>query len=63
MMRVAEYAKKLKMSVQALKLALQQDNYQLGQVAKTSENSWTYWIDRNRLEKFLKKDLQWEIYF
>ena len=58
MMRVAEYAKKLKMSVQALKLALQQDNYQLGQVAKTSENSWTYWIDRNRLEKFLKKDLQ-----
>lgn len=57
-MRIAEYAKKLKMNVQALKLALQQDNYQFGQVAKTSENSWTYWIDRNRLEKFLKKDLQ-----
>ena len=58
MMRIAEYAKKLKMSVQALKLALQQDNYQFWQVTKTSENSWTYWIDRNRLEKFLKKDLQ-----
>ena len=58
MMRIAGYAKNLKMNVQALKLALKQGDYQFGKVTKTSENNWIYWIDRNRLEKFLKKDLQ-----
>lgn len=57
-MKVDEAAKKLEMNVQTLRLALQQDKFPFGRAIKTSENRWTYWIDRNRLEKFLKGDLR-----
>lgn len=53
-MLVSEAAKKLKMSTQTLRLALQQEKFDFGRAIKTSPKRWTYVIFENRLEDFLK---------
>lgn len=53
-MLVSDAAKKLKMNTQTLRLALQQGLFPFGVAVKTSENRYTYYINRNRLEKYLE---------
>lgn len=53
-MLVESAAKKLGMSTQTLRLALQQGKFDFGVAVKTSENRWTYYINPARLENYLK---------
>lgn len=53
-MLVSEAAKKLGMSTQTLRLALQQGLFDFGTAVKTSENRWTYYINPTRLESYLE---------
>jgi hypothetical protein len=53
-MLVEEAAKKLGMSTQTLRLALQQGKFNFGVAVKTSENRWTYYINPTRLQKYLE---------
>lgn len=53
-MLVSEAAKKLGMSTQTLRLALQQDKFSFGKAIKTSENRWTYYINPMRLHRYLE---------
>lgn len=53
---VAESAKKLGMSAQGLRIALQRGRFsQFGQAWKNDEK-WSYYINRNRLEQYLKAE-------
>lgn len=54
LMLVESAAKKLGMSTQTLRLALQQGKFDFGVAVKTSENRWTYYINPARLENYLK---------
>ena len=54
LVRVEDAAKKLKINVQTLRLALQQDKFSFGVAVKTSEKRWTYYIHPTRLEKYIK---------
>ncbi|MBR5298540.1 MAG: hypothetical protein IKU29_11855 [Parabacteroides sp.] len=51
---VEEAAKKLGMSTQTLRLALRQRLFNFGEAVKTSENRYTYYINEQRLENYLK---------
>ncbi len=53
-MLVEHAAKKLGMSTQTLRLALQQQLFPFGVAVKTSEKRWTYYINPMRLENYLK---------
>lgn len=53
-MLVSEAAKKLNMSTQTLRLALQQNKVPFGIAVKTSENRYTYKIFEHRLEQYVK---------
>lgn len=53
-MLVSEAAKKLGMSTQTLRLALQQGRFDFGTAIKTSERRWTYYINPNRLSQYLE---------
>jgi len=53
-MLVEKAAKRLGMSTQTLRLALQQGKFDFGVAVKTSENRWTYYINPARLESYLK---------
>ena len=53
-MLVSEAAKKLGMSTQTLRLALQQKVFPFGTAIKTSPNRWTYYINERQLENYLK---------
>lgn len=55
-MLVEEAAKKLKMSTQTLRVALQQNKFPFGTAIKTTENRWTYYINDARLERYLIGD-------
>lgn len=57
-MLVSEAAKKLGMSTQTLRMALQQGLFPFGVAIKTSENRYTYKIFDNRLEKYLEGDYE-----
>ena len=52
-MLVSEAAKKLGMSTQTLRLALQQGLFPFGRAVRTSEKRYTYYINPMRLEKYL----------
>ncbi len=53
---VAESAKKLGMSAQGLRIALQRGRFsQFGQAWK-NDTKWTYFINRNRLEEYIKQE-------
>ena len=53
---VAEASKKLEMSPMALRIALRQQKFsQFGQAWKNDEK-WSYYINRNRLEQYLKAE-------
>lgn len=55
-MTVAEAAKKLEMSPMALRIALRQGKFsQFGEAWKNDEK-WTYYINRARLEQYLKAE-------
>lgn len=47
-------AKRLGMSTQTLRLALQQGLFPFGVAVKTSENRYTYKIFQKRLEKYIE---------
>lgn len=49
-----EAAKRLGMSTQTLRLALQQNLFPFGVAVKTSKNRYTYAIFETRLEKYLE---------
>lgn len=53
-MLVEEAAKKLGMSTQTLRLALQQRLFNFGVAVKTSEKRWTYYINPQRLNYYLE---------
>lgn len=53
-MLVSEAAKKLGMNTQTLRLALQQKLFPFGVAIKTSENRFTYYINENQLENYVK---------
>lgn len=57
-MLVSEAAKQLGMNTQTLRLALRQGLLPIGIATKTSENRYTYTIFEERLEKYLKGELQ-----
>jgi hypothetical protein len=59
-MLVEEAAKKLGMSTQTLRLALQQGLFPFGQAIRTSEHRFVYYINPMRLEKYLKGDDMYE---
>lgn len=52
-MLVSDAANRLGMTTQTLRLALQQNRFSFGTAIKTSENRWTYYINRTRLERYL----------
>lgn len=52
-MLVSEAAKELGMNTQTLRLGLQQDKFPFGVAIRTSENRYTYYVNRNRLERYL----------
>lgn len=52
-MLVEEAAKKLGMNPQTLRMALQQNKFDFGVAVKTSENRWTYYINKRKLETYL----------
>ena len=55
-MTVAEAAKKLEMSPMALRIALRQQKFsQFGQAWK-NDTKWSYYINRNRLEEYIKQE-------
>lgn len=56
-MLVSEAAKQLGMNTQTLRLALQQQLFPFGVAVKTSENRFTYYINENQLENYLKGGL------
>ena len=53
-MLVSEAADKLGMNTQTLRLALQQRLFPFGVAVKTSENRYTYYINKQRLERYLE---------
>lgn len=53
-MLVEQAAKRLGMSTQSLRLALQQGLFDFGVAVKTSENRYTYYINPKRLEQYLE---------
>ncbi len=54
MVTVAEAAKKLGMGVQTLRLALQQELFDFGVAVKTKPTRYTYYINEDRLNDYLK---------
>lgn len=52
----SEAASKLGMSTQTLRLALQQRLFPFGEAILTSEKRYTYYINEERLEKYLRGD-------
>jgi hypothetical protein len=56
-MLVEQAAKRLGMSTQSLRLALQQGLFDFGVAVKTSENRYTYYINPKRLERYLEGSL------
>jgi hypothetical protein len=55
-MTVAEAAKKLEMSPMALRIAMRQGKFSFFGKAWQNEEKWTYYINRNRLEEYIKKE-------
>jgi hypothetical protein len=53
-MLVSEAAKKLKMSTQTLRVALQQGKFPFGEAIQTSEKRYVYHIDETRLNIYLE---------
>ena len=53
-MLVSEAADKLGMNTQTLRLALQQQLFPFGVAVKTSENRYTYYINKKRFERYLE---------
>lgn len=55
-MTVAEAAKKLEMSPMALRIAMRQGKFSFFGEAWKNDEKWTYYINRNRLEEYIKKE-------
>lgn len=55
-MLVQEAAKKMGMNPQTLRLGLQQRLFPFGEAIKTSKNRYTYYVNRERLEHYLRGD-------
>lgn len=53
-MLVSEAAKRLGMNTQTLRLALQQRVFPFGAAVKTSQNRFVYYINTERLNKYLR---------
>lgn len=55
-MTIAEAAKKLEMSPMALRIAMRQGKFSFFGEAWQNDEKWTYYINRNRLEEYIKKE-------
>ena len=55
-MLVQEVAKKMGMNPQTLRLGLRQRLFPFGEAIKTSDNRYTYYLNRERFEKYLRGD-------
>lgn len=53
-MLVSDAAKRLGISAQTLRLALQQDKFPFGKAIRTSQKRYTYWISESLLERYLE---------
>ena len=53
-MLVSEAAKKIGMSTQTLRLALRQGKFDFGVAIQTSPKRYTYYINSNRLNEYIK---------
>jgi hypothetical protein len=53
---VADAAKKLGMSAQGLRIAVQRGRFSQFGVAWKNEQKWSYYINRARLEQYLKAE-------
>jgi hypothetical protein len=53
-MLVSEAAKQLGMATQTLRLGLQQDKFPFGTAIRTSEKRFTYYVNEERLNKYMK---------
>jgi len=53
-MTVTEAAKKLEMSPMALRIAMRQGKFTMFGQAWQNEEKWTYYINRHRLEEYIK---------
>ena len=51
---VEQAAKELGMNTQTLRLALQQRLFPFGVAVKTSDNRYTYYVNENRLQRYLE---------
>ncbi len=51
---VKEAAKKMGVTPRLLHLGLQHERFPFGTAIQTSSNRWTYYINRQRFEKWLK---------
>jgi hypothetical protein len=56
-MIVSEAARRLGMSVQTLRLALQQEKFPFGVAVRTSPNRFTYYINEKQLNTYLEGKL------
>lgn len=56
-MLVSDAAEKLGMSAQTLRLGLRQNLFPFGTAVKTSERRYVYYVNRKRLEEYLKGEL------
>lgn len=57
-MLVSDAAKQLGLNTQTLRLGLQQGKFPFGEAIKTSENRYTYYVNRVRLKKYMKGELR-----
>ena len=55
-MTVAEASKKLEMSPMALRIAMRQGKFTMFGQAWENDEKWSYYINRNRLEQYLKAE-------
>ena len=55
-MLVEQAAKKLGINTQTLRLALQQGKFPFGEAIRTSEKRFVYYINEERLNKYLRGD-------
>ena len=53
-MLVSDAAKQLGMATQTLRLGLQQDKFPFGTAIRTSEKRFTYYVNEERLNKYMK---------
>ena len=56
-MTVRECAEVLGIGEQTLREALKQNKFPFGVAVKTTENRWTFWISKNKVEEYIGRKI------